>query len=73
MLEKSPDESIINATNKIEHLLSEIELSEKEISVSLKHYNLSPMFNRLILEIRKSYDVNISYKIKENGYTMSKK
>ncbi|MBL4597297.1 MAG: hypothetical protein JKX99_12040, partial [Robiginitomaculum sp.] len=62
ILEKSPDESIINAinaTNKIKHLLSEIELSEEEISVNLKPYNLSPMFNRLILEIRKSYDVNI--------------
>ena len=73
ILEKSPDESIINAinaTNKIKHLLSEIELSEEEITVNLKPYNLSPMFNRLILEIRKSYDVNISYKIKEDGYTI---
>jgi len=71
MLEKSPDESIVNAintTNKIKHLLSEIELSEEDISINLKPYNLLPMFNRLILEIKKSCDVNISYKIKEDEY-----
>lgn len=73
MLGKSPDESIINAqnaTNKIKNLLSEIELTEEKITVSLKPYNLGPMFNRLILEIKKTHDVNISHKIKEEGYTI---
>ena len=56
MLGKLPDESIINAqnaTNRIKHLLSEIELSEEIITVNLKPYNLGPMFNRLMLEIKK--------------------
>ena len=73
MLGKSPDESIINAqnaTNKIKNLLSEMELNEEKITVNLKPYNLGPMFNRLILEIKKSHDVNISHKIKEDGYTI---
>ena len=73
MLGKLPDESIINAqnaTNRIKHLLSEIELSEEIITVNLKPYNLGPMFNRLMLEIKKTHDVNISHKIKEDNYTI---
>ena len=73
MLGKLPDESIINAqnaTNRIKHLLSEIELSEEIITVNLKPYNLGPMFNRLMLEIKKTQDVNISHKIKEDNYTI---
>lgn len=70
---KTPDESIINAqkaTNKIKTILSELELTEEKITVNLKPHNLSPMFNRLIRDIRKSNNVKITYKIKKDDYVI---
>ncbi|MBL4597298.1 MAG: hypothetical protein JKX99_12045 [Robiginitomaculum sp.] len=65
---KKPDEAIVKAqkaTNKIKHLLSELELSEENITVNLKPYRLSPMINRLLREINKKYNVRFTYKIKD--------